>query len=188
MRSRTKAVLIVAGLGGAALGGFVFSHTVLAAKVHRDVQRHHQSLPRPHGLKKIEHVVFIVKENRTFDHYFGTFPGVNGATSGTLSTGQVISLGRAPDATPHDIDHSYQAAVTAIDGGAMDKLDLIARGNVKGDLLSYTQYTAADLQNYFAYARHFSRADGFFSSRKGPSSPSHLCTCGPHCCVPITTS
>ena len=178
MHSRTKAVLIVAGLGGVALGGFVFSHTVLAAKVHRDVRRHHQSLPHPHGLKKIEHIVFIVKENRTFDHYFGTFPGVNGATSGTLSTGQVISLGRAPDATPHDIDHSYQAAVTAIDGGAMDKFDLIAGGNVKGDLLSYTQYTEADLPNYFAYARHFVLADAFFSSLKGPSFPNHLYTVG----------
>jgi phospholipase C len=178
MHSRTKAVLIVAGLGGAALGGFAFSHAVLAAKVHREVRRHHQSRPRPHGLNKIEHVVFIVKENRTFDHYFGTFLGANGATSGTLSTGQVISLGRAPDVTPHDIDHSYQAAVTAIDGGAMDKFDLIAGGNVKGDLLAYTQYTEEDLPNYFKYARHFVLADAFFSSLKGPSFPNHLYTVG----------
>jgi phospholipase C len=178
MHSRTKAVLIVAGLGGAALGGFAFSHAVLAAKVHREVRRHHQSRPRPHGLNKIEHVVFIVKENRTFDHYFGTFLGANGATSGALSTGQVISLGRAPDVTPHDIDHSYQAAVTAIDGGAMDKFDLIAGGNVKGDLLAYTQYTEEDLPNYFKYARHFVLADAFFSSLKGPSFPNHLYTVG----------
>ncbi len=32
--------------------------------------------------QKIKHVVFIVKENRTFDTYFGTFPGADGATSG----------------------------------------------------------------------------------------------------------
>ena len=28
----------------------------------------------------IKHVVFIIKENRTTDHLFGRFPGVNGAT------------------------------------------------------------------------------------------------------------
>ena len=35
----------------------------------------------------IEHVIFIVKENRSFDEYFRTFPGANGATTATLSTG-----------------------------------------------------------------------------------------------------
>jgi phospholipase C len=33
-------------------------------------------------LNKIKHIVFIVKENRTFDNYFGTFPGADGATTG----------------------------------------------------------------------------------------------------------
>jgi Phosphoesterase family len=47
---------------------------------------------------KIKHIVFIVKENRTFDNYFGTFPGANGATSGMISTGEVIPLGHAPRA------------------------------------------------------------------------------------------
>ncbi len=54
------------------------------------------------GLEKIQHIVFIIKENRTFDNYFGTFPGANGATSGTISTGQVIPLGHAPDTLPRD--------------------------------------------------------------------------------------
>ncbi len=34
--------------------------------------------------QKIKHVIFIVKENRTFDHMFGLFPGANGATAGEL--------------------------------------------------------------------------------------------------------
>ena len=34
------------------------------------------------GFSKIQHIVFIVKENRSFDQYFGTFPGADGATSG----------------------------------------------------------------------------------------------------------
>ena len=51
----------------------------------------------------IQHFVFIVKENRTFDNLFGTFPGANGATSGTISTGQIIPLGHDPDAGPRDL-------------------------------------------------------------------------------------
>jgi len=34
--------------------------------------------PAPRGIKKIEHVIFVVQENRSFDHYFGTFPGAEG--------------------------------------------------------------------------------------------------------------
>jgi len=30
------------------------------------------------GLEKIDHLIFIVQENRSFDHYFGTFPGADG--------------------------------------------------------------------------------------------------------------
>jgi phospholipase C len=48
-------------------------------------------------LSNIKHIVFIVKENRSFDNYFGQFPGANGATKGTLSTGTVITLGQSPD-------------------------------------------------------------------------------------------
>src|SRR5258708_6538176 len=46
------------------------------------------------GLRtKIQHVVYILKENRSFDNYFGTFPGAEGATSGTISTGETVRLG-----------------------------------------------------------------------------------------------
>jgi phospholipase C len=132
----------------------------------------------PAGLEKIQHIVFIVKENRTFDNYFGTFPGVNGATSGKISTGQLIQLGHAPDRLPRDIDHSFQSAITAINKGAMNRFDLIPGANVNGDYLAYTQYTEADMPNYFAYARNFVLADAFFSSLTGPSFPNHLYTVG----------
>jgi phospholipase C len=129
-------------------------------------------------LNKLKHFVFIVKENRTFDHYFGTFPGANGTTSGTISTGQTISLRHAPDRTPRDISHSFQSAVLAINGGLMDKFDLIAGANQNGDYLAYSQYTEDDLPNYFAYARQFVLGDAFFSSLTGPSFPNHLYTVG----------
>src|SRR6188472_2719624 len=31
-----------------------------------------------HGLKTLKHLIFIVQENRSFDHYFGTYPGADG--------------------------------------------------------------------------------------------------------------
>jgi phospholipase C len=34
--------------------------------------------PSGSGIHKIEHVVVIMQENRSFDSYFGTFPGVDG--------------------------------------------------------------------------------------------------------------
>src|SRR5689334_19434640 len=37
---------------------------------------------------RIQHIVFIIKENRSFDTYFGTYPGADGATTGMISTGE----------------------------------------------------------------------------------------------------
>src|SRR5215471_3374338 len=172
MAHRRRTYRFAAALGLAVLCVFVLSRLPLGHSA-QSAMRH-----GPRGLRKIKHVVFIVKENRTFDHYFGTFPGVDGATSGTISTGDVIPLGQAPDQLPRDISHSFQSAVLAIDGGAMDKFDLIPGGNVNGDFLAYTQYTENDLPNYFTYARHFVLADAFFSSLTGPSFPNHLYTVG----------
>ncbi len=118
----------------------------------------------------IQHVVFIVKENRTFDNYFGTYPGAEGATSGTTSTGQVVPLTQEPDRLPQDICHSWQCALRAIDNGKMDGF------NIDGGTLAYTQFTQANLPNYFAYAHQFVLADHMFSSLHGPSFPNHLYT------------
>src|SRR5262249_47253320 len=115
---------------------------------------------------------------RTFDNYFGKFPGADGATTGTISTGQVIPLGHTPDSTPYDIAHSFEAATTAIDGGKMDRFDLIQGGSENGDYLAYTQMSEEDIPNYFAYARNFVLCDRMFSSLTGPSFPNHLYTVG----------
>lgn len=128
------------------------------------------------SLAPIQHIVFMVKENRTFDNYFGTFPGADGATSGTISTGQTIPLGHTPDSTPGDICHSWQCALTAMDGGKMDQFDKIKGAIQNGVDIAYTQMTEADIPNYFAYARNFTLADHMFSSLHGPSFPNHLYT------------
>lgn len=125
---------------------------------------------------KIQHVVFLIKENRSFDMYFGTFPGAEGATSGMASTGAQMILRRAPDRMPRDLGHSWEDAARAIDGGKMDRFDLVHNGNMKGDYLSMSQFLAADIPNYWSYAEHFTLADHMFSSLSGPSFPNHLYT------------
>ena len=65
----------------------------------------------------IRHVVFIIKENRTFDHYFGRYPGAEGATHGTTHDGRRIPLRPAPDVQPHDITHGFSSALYAITAG-----------------------------------------------------------------------
>jgi len=128
----------------------------------------------PPGMGKINHIIFLIKENRTFDTYFGTFPGANGATTGKMSTGQIIPLGHTADRTPHDMGHSWPAALTAVDNGQMDQFDLIPDGTVNGDYQAYTQFTQQDIPNYFAYAKQFVLSDNTFSSQSGASFSNHL--------------
>jgi phospholipase C len=131
--------------------------------------------PRGDGAicRPIQHIVFIVKENHTFDNYFGTYPGAEGTTFGRISTGELVPLGHTPDRLPHDIDHSFFPTVFAMHVGLMDRFDTLQGGET---FLGYTQMTEADIPNYFAYARNFVLADWMFSSLSGPSFPNHLYT------------
>ena len=122
----------------------------------------------------IKHVVFVIKENRTFDHMFGRYPGVDGATEGARCDGTVIPLDRAKDQAPA-IDHSFIAGALAIDGGKMDCFDQL-HGGGGPEYGGYAQYRRADIPNYWAYADHFGIADRFFSSAFGPSGVEHLFT------------
>lgn len=130
----------------------------------------------PVGINLIQHIVFIVRENRTFDNYFGTFPGANGATSGTISSHQVIPIIHESDRTPRDIEHGWYSARLAMNNGKMDRFDLISGANNNGDYLAYTQLWQADIPNYWAYAQNFVLSDNTFSSLEGPSFPNHLYT------------
>jgi len=125
---------------------------------------------------RIQHIVFVIKENRTFDHYFGTFPGADGVTSGVISTGQRMPLRRAQDRMPHDIGHEWDDAHIATDNGRMDRFDLVTGAVDGSDILSMTQFLAADIPNYWSYAEHFALGDRMFSSLSGPSFPNHLYT------------
>ena len=128
----------------------------------------------------IKHVVFIVKENRTFDNYFGTFPGANGATTGKLSDGGTVALGRLYDRSSPDISHAWEAALAAYNDGGMNQFD-IASSNAgilddSGAPHAYQLAQKSDLPNYWTLAQTFTLGDNFFSSLHGPSFPNHLYT------------
>lgn len=93
----------------------------------------------------IEHIVIIVKENHTFDNYFGTFSGANGVT-----------LPEASDPPQHDQAHNHAAWLNRDKGAA--KL----------------QYNQTDIPAYFAYARQFTLCDNYFTEVASQSEPNHL--------------
>jgi phospholipase C len=130
----------------------------------------------PQGGVAIQHFVFLIKENHSFDNYFGQFPGARGATKGKLADGQVVTLGPMPDMTSHGFGHTGENALTAMDNGKMDGFDLVDEGNENGDLLAYREFDSTGIPNYWYYAQHFTLADQMFSSLHGPSYPNHLYT------------
>ncbi len=92
---------------------------------------------------KVEHIVIIVKENRTFDNYFGTFPGANGAT-----------LAKAANPPPSDPDHRHQAWMQR-----------------QKDTVHRVQYGKADIPAYFALTSQYTLCDNYYSEVTGPSTP-----------------
>src|SRR3989304_1417677 len=77
--------------------------------------------------RKIRHVVYLIKENRTFDHMFGRFPGADGATTGLTCDGREIPLARALDDAPGP-NHSFHGGRRAVNGGRMDCFDELDGG------------------------------------------------------------
>src|SRR6266550_3491790 len=117
----------------------------------------------------IKHVVFLIKENRTFDNLFGTFPGANGQTWG-MDYGVSRPLTRGTDQRAHDIPHCYPCALAAYDGGRMDGFNQ----SVYADQWAYTQLHKDQLPNYWHWAGQNVLFDNFFASAQGPSFPNHL--------------
>ncbi len=153
------------------------------------------------GKTPIKHIVFLIKENRTFDNYFGLYGhGSDGATEGKTAncfgspkhcvTGDTIPLKPGYDMQPHDITHGFSSGLYAIDGGKMDGYNIIGEGE---DLEGYTQMSrdckispakeanakkqgSGCLPAYWSYADHYVLADHFFTSMYGPTFPEHLYT------------
>ena len=120
----------------------------------------------------IKHVVFIVKENRSFDQLFGLFPGADGTTTGRVGD-RVVPLRRGiPERLPRDIVHTYRRALEDWNGGRMDGFAYSRFARIA----AYTEALQEDIPNYWRWAERFVVADRFFASVNGPSFPNHLFT------------
>jgi phospholipase C len=128
------------------------------------------------GLAKIDHFIFIIKENHSFDNYFGRFPGADGATTGRLSSGATVPLAEAPDQVYPDLAHGPADATAAVDAGRMDRFDRLPGALTLGVNHAYTAMYERDIPDYWAYARRFTLDDHFFSTIMGPTFPNHLVT------------
>jgi phospholipase C len=118
----------------------------------------------------IKHVVFIIKENRSFDHLFGLFPGARGATEG-WDEGVRRPLTRGDEQQQVvDLPHCYKCALTAWNKGKMDGFNQ----NEAADRFAYTQLHPDQLPNNWHWAKRFVLADNFFASAQGSSFPNHL--------------
>src|SRR5919198_2872453 len=144
----------------------------------------------PPGKSPIKHVVFLIKENRTFNNYFGLY-GHGAVGSSTGKTVRCIGLPKhcVPDKTiplkwaldvqPHDITHGFSSGLYAIDNGRMDGYNIIGAGeDITGYVVMHRDCSPPKgcLPNYFKYADRFVLADHFFTSMYGPTFPEHLYT------------
>ena len=118
----------------------------------------------------IKHVVYIIKENRTFDHMFGRFPSANGVTVGTDRGVERPLTPATRGGIGEDIEHCYECAIEAWNEGRMDGFNR----NEAADRSAYTQFLPQDLPNYWYWAENYVLLDNFFTSAHGPSFPNHL--------------
>ena len=121
----------------------------------------------------IKHVIFIIKENHTYDNLFGRFPGADG-TSYAYAGSKRIPLGLTPDHVPRDINHARGAAGFAMNSGSMNRFYLLRGAIEAGHDYADSSYDRYSIPNYWAYAEHFTLADHFFSTLQAPSFPNHL--------------
>lgn len=143
--------------------------------------RVHAATPRPAcagACSQIKHIVIMVKENRTFDSMFGTFPHADGATTYIDLNGSRHSLGHEPDSLAYDIGHTIQDAKVADDSGKLDRFVQSSGAIQKGQDVSDAQFYQSDIPNYWTYARRFTLDDHFFSTIMGNSFANHLFTIG----------
>lgn len=134
---------------------------------------------------RIKHLVVIFQENVSFDHYFGTYPGVNGLTHALLTHNpNGVNPRRYDPSNLNDIltcdqDHDTGDEQKAFDGGKMDKfVSSVGTGTGKsptgqpcnaGDVMNY--YDGKTVTALWNYAKTFSMSDNSFGTTFGPSAP-----------------
>ncbi len=155
-----------------------------------------QTPSRPGSLKDIKHVVLLMQENRSFDHYFGTLAGVRGfgdPRALTLSHGKSVFHqpdGENPDGylLPFHLDsfatnaqqipstsHAWAVQHRAWNGGKMDQW-LPAHRDADGAKGPYTMgyFKRRDIPFHYALAEAFTICDAYHCSVMGPTWPNRL--------------
>jgi phospholipase C len=181
-------------LGTAArLAALAAAASVLPPSVRRALA---QEAPRKGSLRDIKHVVLLMQENRSFDHYFGTMAGVRGfddAKAMVLPNGK--SIFHQPDPQnpngyllPFHLDtkktnaqkhpstsHSWDCQHSSWNGGKMDNW-LPAHRLADKEKAPYVMgyHTRADIPFQFALAEAFTICDGYFCSVMGPTWPNRM--------------
>ncbi|GAC1379718.1 MAG: phospholipase C [Marmoricola sp.] len=152
------------------------------------------------GLGDIEHFVFLMMENRSFDHYFGTMSGVRGfadaAHAGTIRQYGYNPTTHAADPNAYlmpfrlnttngtsldgecinDPTHNLGPQHQAWNNGKMDKwvpVHLASEGVGNGPA-TMGYYTRADIPVHWALADAFTICDHYFCSVLGPTDPNRL--------------
>jgi phospholipase C len=142
----------------------------------------------------IDHVVILIQENRSFDHYFGSYRGVRGFSDQSAAFQQPyagntsnppagvllpyhLDTTKTNAACTHDISHDWVPQHQSWDNGAMDgfvtsRLPI----NANDAVLAMGYYTRADLPYYYAAADAFTLCDNYFCSVIGPTDPNRLYT------------
>ncbi|MHB8147471.1 MAG: alkaline phosphatase family protein, partial [Vulcanimicrobiaceae bacterium] len=152
----------------------------------------------PLGIHKIRHVVIIMQENRSFDSYFGTYPGADGLPRdkhGNFTVCVPISPAGGCQKPYHDRSddnaggqHLAPLMREDIDGGKMDGFVEAARSMERGCLYDYHDpkcqasappdvmgyHDGGDIPNYWAYAKHFVLQDHMFEPVASWSLPAHF--------------
>ena len=162
-----------------------------------NVQRMLAQRARPSGsLRDVKHVVMLMQENRSFDHYFGTMAGVRGFDDPQalkLSNGQSVfyqpdNLNPAGHFLPFHLDtrstsaqkipstsHAWTVQHEAWNGGRMDRW-LPAHRKADGVHGPYCMgyYTRNDIPFQFALAEAFTLCDAYHCSVMGPTWPNRM--------------
>jgi len=129
--------------------------------------------------QSLKHIIIIVKENRSFDHYFGQFPGVTGGpitsyncvgTEGGCSGGTLAVIPGNPNLPDANCGHYFANSTSDYNNGLMNQFN----ENCSGSSDWAKQYGPTTIPTYWSYASNYGLADHMFASVMGPSYPNHL--------------
>ena len=132
-------------------------------------------LPSP-ASSGIEHVVIVMMENRSFDHFLGWMPNANGHQAG-LSYPDNNGLKQPTHRLNYyvgcshpDPDHSYAGGRSEVDGGKMD--GWLRTGTNDSFCIGY--YEEADLPLFSTLARNFTTCSNYFASILSSTFPNRI--------------